>query len=400
MHSRRFVDEQQYKLSRKRNRSCKITRGIVAGVHFFYLTDFYKAPFTGINMFFQGMLRWLFFSCVPLFLLVTGYLMCNKELSIKHYKKLLSILEIYVFYCVLAMIIPDVFVNKVQPPGKWILYITTFQDYSWYVEMYIGLFILIPFLNLIFNNITKKKNHQFLIAVLLLMIGIPAFVNNLPALGREKYFFLPDWWNAIYPVVYYFIGAYIRKYQPRVRPVVLISLICAVVVFEDLLSLYFSKGGIFVAAVGDYDSIVVILQATLIFLLVYKLNIKRRLAKAASSISEVSLEILLGCIITDKMIYGIIKFVIKYTSQQEALKYLAISIPLTLFLSLGIAFTHKLIKRMVIKIFRKICTCVILASTPALFSNFYYNIILKYKRLAHRSDMNINTLSSKPGSPS
>jgi hypothetical protein len=162
------------------------------------------------------------------------------------------------------------------------------------------------------------------------------------------------------------------------------------VVFEDLLSLYFSKGGIFVAAVGDYDSIVVILQATLIFLLVYKLNIKRRLAKAASSISEVSLEILLGCIITDKMIYGIIKFVIKYTSQQEALKYLAISIPLTLFLSLGIAFTHKLIKRMVIKIFRKVCNCVILAIPAALFSHLHYNITLKYKRLAHRSDMYIN----------
>ena len=33
----------------------------------------------------------------------------------------------------------------------------TAAQYAWYVEMYIGLFLLIPFLNLIYNNLKSQR---------------------------------------------------------------------------------------------------------------------------------------------------------------------------------------------------------------------------------------------------
>ena len=40
--------------------------------------------------------------------------------------------------------------------------IVNFQQYSWYVNMYIGLFILIPFLNTIWQNLKTEKQKKYL----------------------------------------------------------------------------------------------------------------------------------------------------------------------------------------------------------------------------------------------
>lgn len=67
----------------------------VPSVHFFGRTKFYNTPVTGVNMGFQLCLRWLFFICVPLFMLLTGYLQNQKTLSKKFYKGILPVLATY-----------------------------------------------------------------------------------------------------------------------------------------------------------------------------------------------------------------------------------------------------------------------------------------------------------------
>lgn len=61
----------------------------VISVHFFLNNGFYTFPVKGGRMFISINLRWLFFSGVPLFLLLTGYLNNKKKIFIlpKLFKK-------------------------------------------------------------------------------------------------------------------------------------------------------------------------------------------------------------------------------------------------------------------------------------------------------------------------
>ena len=73
--------------------------------------------------------------------------------------------------------------------------------YSWYIKMYLGLFLLIPFINLIYNNLKNKKQKQVLILTMLVLTSFQGIFNI-------KYNLIPDWWISIYPLTYYFIGCY------------------------------------------------------------------------------------------------------------------------------------------------------------------------------------------------
>ena len=102
---------------------------------------------------------------VPLFLLLTGYLMRKKELSKKYYSGIKKTLSIYILASLACLIYKVLFLNMNYSLFGIIKDILGFSlaKYSWYIEMYIGLFLLIPFLNLIYNNLKTKKEKQTLI---------------------------------------------------------------------------------------------------------------------------------------------------------------------------------------------------------------------------------------------
>ena len=52
-----------------------------------------------------------------------------------------------------------------------------YNQYSWYVNMYIGLYLLIPFLNLLWNNIEDKSGHFILVVILVIMTIAPSVFN-------------------------------------------------------------------------------------------------------------------------------------------------------------------------------------------------------------------------------
>ena len=97
-----------------------------------------------------------------------------------------------------------------------------YNQYSWYVNMYIGLYLLLPFLNLLWNNIEDKSGHFILVVILVIMTIAPSVFNiyNLeeagmlvrPYLTATYNRIIPDWWMGIYPITYYYIGAYIKHH--------------------------------------------------------------------------------------------------------------------------------------------------------------------------------------------
>lgn len=181
----------------------------VVAQHFNLNTEFRQTVFDGTNLFFQGMCASIFFVAVPLFLLLTGYLNINKQLSFGYYKGIVRVLEAYLIYSLLT-IAYRYFVNGEHLSVLlWIRQILNYEviPYGWYIEMYICLFLLIPFLNLIYKCLDTQRKKQILIVTFLALTAIPISLNW----SATQLF--PAYFTSLYPVSFYFIGAYIHEYR-------------------------------------------------------------------------------------------------------------------------------------------------------------------------------------------
>lgn len=275
----------------------------VISVHFFLNTHYYNQPLTsGENLFTQTSMRWLFLNCVPLFLISTGFLQSKKMMNLKFYKGLFPILGVYFVYSVVTILVRDVYFKEDNSLLGWGYQIISFAavPYSWYVNMFIGLYLLIPFLNTIFQNLKEKRERIILILTLVFLTGLPGFFNYIPV----KLMFFPGWWVGLYPLVYYFIGSFIKEYRPKVNKLVVLLLLIFLTFIETVLTYVFSKGGPFQYDLGDYGSVLVMATSSLLFLLLYDLDLKGKILRAIiSKISTITLDIYLISYLVDRFVY-------------------------------------------------------------------------------------------------
>ena len=71
---------------------------LLISFHFFWNSEFYHEIITGYKCFFMIILRTMSVTCVPLFLLLTGYLMSGRktELNFNYYCGITKIIGIYI----------------------------------------------------------------------------------------------------------------------------------------------------------------------------------------------------------------------------------------------------------------------------------------------------------------
>ena len=152
-------------------------------------------------MFLALAMRTLFSVCVPLFMILTGYLMSHKELKKGYYKGIRKTVIIFVLATFACMIFKSVHENPtakaafysadyfamfgaIAESGKYnfINYLFSILDftganYSWYIEMYIGLFLIAPFLNLAYNKLGSKKHKQILVVTMVCLTILPTLFS-------------------------------------------------------------------------------------------------------------------------------------------------------------------------------------------------------------------------------
>jgi len=303
-------------------------------IHFFLNTNFYKVPFEGYNLLFQASLRWLVIICIPLFLMLSGYLLTRKKLYLNHYEDIFPLLGIYILYSIVAIIVRAFYFDEQQPLEVWVRDIIIFRanGYSWYINMYIGLFLLMPFLNIIFDNLKNQQEHNVLIFTMIFITALPGCFESHP------YHFFPDWWMKIYPITYYYIGAYIRQYQIKINKLLAVALFISIIMIDTALSAHFSKDRIFFNAVGDYGSILILAQAVLFFLIFYDIEINNKfINKFVSFISIMSLDIYLLSYATDMIVYDYVMKKI-YETQQQIFPYFIIIVLTSFGMSVAGAF--------------------------------------------------------------
>ena len=261
----------------------------VPAIHFFLNSGFYSAPVSGFKMYEMVIVRTLFMICVPLFLLLSGYLLSRKEIPLEkkaivsYYARLQKILITYIIATIGIILFKQFYIHESIGIKQGILNILGYNQYSWYINMYIGLFLISPFLNAIWRMINKKENARFLVIVLAFLTVIPSILNIYdlntpgallrPGLSNTYNTIVPSWWQSVYPVTYYYIGAYINKYVnvKQLKIWKLIILLIVAVIGFGIFNTWRSYSVIFMFGPWcDWGGFQNTIDSVIVFLLIYR----------------------------------------------------------------------------------------------------------------------------------
>ena len=316
----------------------------VISVHFFLYNGFYNEPCNGWRMYLLTLLRCSFMVCIPLFLLLTGYLLGGRTFSKRHYLGIDKTLGVYLLCSVACVLMKKYYFD--MPETSWFSVLDfTGCTYGWYVEMYLGLYMLIPLLNLIWHGLEGKRKRQALIVIFILMTQVPSVANGFdwktpgafadPSLSQVYYMLAPRYWTILYPVTYYFIGCYLRGYPVALsKPKNALLYVLSLLLFGSF-AFYKSGSGIFISGSWqNWESLLLLPCGVLLFTFFTNLDssrwrkFPRRLLATASEVTFGAY--LLSCLF-DKLFYdrlnelGLVFF--------DRLKYIPVVL-LTLLLSL------------------------------------------------------------------
>ncbi|MBP5384597.1 MAG: acyltransferase family protein [Lachnospiraceae bacterium] len=318
----------------------------VVAVHFYLNCNYYQTPLAGGRMMAMTWGRWFFMICVPLFMMLTGYLKCHKTFSRAHYLSLVPILLTYVVIGVVKIIVSNIYYGAGYFTFLTGLKAIATYQLAWYVGMYVALMLLIPFLNKLWEALDAKQ-HKWLIATL-------AVIGSLYPLVL---YVVPSYWQMLYPFVYYFLGAYIRTYRPKVNKLLAVLAILVTTTVNAAVSYLTADGALFdwqVLAQTDsgYSVLTVVIASAAFFLLFYDVNVRPRfLQKILAAISGVSLEIYLFTGVFDVIIFSYLKQTL--TQAGEFFWYFFLSVPVNFICSVLAGLLLKLLLSPVTRLIRK-----------------------------------------------
>ena len=278
----------------------------VISIHFFYHTGYYSTTADNVPMYFATVLRTLFSVCVPLFMILSGFLLCNKTLKKGYYSGIRKTIIVYILVAIACIIYKSC-------NGSYTLTTLTFftgifdftgANYSWYIEMYIGLFLIVPFLNIIYKSLDSRKQKNILVITLIAITILPSLFNAFkfdsyewwanPAADTDTQKLMPSWWVGIYPITYYFTGCYIREYGTKIKNVFLIIALVIAIFGFGTFNFYRCYGSTFTTANYVYwYGIEPYVMSVLIFLIISKLKLENINVKAKFVLWKIS-DLVLG----------------------------------------------------------------------------------------------------------
>lgn len=335
-----------------RNASMDIIRIVAAftvlSVHFFLHNGFYGNIVQGVPMYIMVLMRTLFSVCVPLFMILTGYLMSHKTLSRKYYSGISKTLIVFVLATLACMIFKAVHDNEPLSLKSFILDTLDFTgaNYSWYIEMYIGLFLLVPFLNLAYNKLKNKRQKQVLVLTLVFLTIIPTLFNifnfDNPAWWSDPKSsdtfakLVPSWWMGFYPIAYYFTGCYIREYGIKLKTRSMLVLFLLAILIFGTFNFYRSygttfKSGIYVYWYGFEPYIL----SVLLFVLLSRIktdNMNEKVKFVLWKVSDLALGIYLISYIFDMLVYPVLNE--KITTMTDRLPFYFVTVPIVFICSM------------------------------------------------------------------
>ena len=282
----------------------------VISVHFFLNNGFYNEPMRGWGMWAAGVCRWLVFTCVPLFLLITGYLKIDCVWNKKYYRGIVRILVSWLTVSGISILFKILYFHQNESPAAWVGQVMNFKaaNYSWYIEMYIGIFLLCPFINMAVRALDTERKYRMLLLTMIGLTFLPSLLDGWMVAGAE-WNPAPNYWVALYPFTYYLLGGYLRKYPVKVPPracFLAAGILCAVkgtVTYVTAAGATFSDG-----AGGGYSDLWVAAVSLCVFWGCARMKIRsERVKRAVGLISRISLDLYLISWVFDKVFYDLFR---------------------------------------------------------------------------------------------
>ena len=355
-----------------RNASMDIIRIVAAftvlSVHFFLHNGFYSQIVEGVPMYIMVLTRTLFSVCVPLFMILTGYLMSHKTLSRKYYSGISKTLIIFVLATLACMIFKAVHDNEPLTLKSFILGTLDFTgaNYSWYIEMYIGLFLLVPFLNLAYNKLKNKRQKQVLVLTLVFLTIIPTLFNIFnfdnpawwsdPKTSDTFAKLVPSWWMGFYPIAYYFTGCYIREYGIKLNTRSMLVLFLLAILIFGTFNFYRSYGTTFKS--GSYVywyGFEPYVLSVLLFVLLSRIktdNMNEKVKFVLWKVSDLALGIYLISFIFDTIVYAVLNE--KITVMTDRLPFYFVTVPIVFVCSMLASAVMNIVAKYIHIFFKKL----------------------------------------------
>lgn len=318
-------------------------------VHFFLNTNFYySGTITGTAMQLGVILRNCFAACVPLFIMLTGYLMNRKTLSWKYYGGLSKVLVLYGLSCIPIWIFRTIENGETFTLYNMFTSYVRFELYAWYIGLYVCLYLMVPFLNGMYHSLETKQKKKVLIGILFILTALPSLTNKF---GLAL---LPTYFESFYPLTYYFMGAYLSEYAKdiKITPVASFALYILVVILGGcfvniwVTDKWFYDINLFV----DWGNLLNTCSSPLLFLSILKCDFSQMpkpLCKMFETVSLVSLQLYIVSYIFDILVYR--DFNAKYPLFED--KLVRMILPITevfiysLVVALIIQFIYNQIKK-------------------------------------------------------
>lgn len=238
-----------------------------------------------------------FFICkaaVPIFLLITGYMMLEKEDGYeKMGKRFLRIVLVIVLFSLLY------YVNNIlHAEGAafdlvgylHLIVVTPVTNAYWYLYLYAGIVLMLPFLQKLAARMEKKDFQMFFLISILFVSVYPILLHYIPEWSLTEQFRLPLFDGYLCLL---FLGCYFRRYGTFPIPVSLLAIAGGlawnlVFTFQE-----YRSGAEYYLFYDDRLLLPIMLEALGIFSLVAKVKIGEKAGERISVIGQCTFGIFL-----------------------------------------------------------------------------------------------------------
>lgn len=139
----------------------------VVCIHSLLYTGFYETPVAGKRMYLLIMLRGIFNACIPLFLMLSGWLLSGRVIDLepkgslrRYVSGCKGLVCTYLLSGCALLLFMRGFLRMALPFREAAAYILRYDEYAWYVNMYLGLYLLMPFLNTLWRGLSGKSARK------------------------------------------------------------------------------------------------------------------------------------------------------------------------------------------------------------------------------------------------
>lgn len=281
----------------------------VLSLHFCLHAGYYSFPVRTLSGSLLSLFRITSYMCVPLFLTISGFLMHKAEFCAKHYIRAIPVAINSYLVGAVVILFKILYLKEKWPAFVWIrsLYLFDQPSYGWYVNMYLSLLMLMPFINYAYRKLGSGKRKLAAMLVLAIVGNAAYTVNRIPVTvsgETANIGWVPSAFVSLWPVTYYWSGMMLAEYRPKINKGITALASLVILSFEVMVNFKTVKpeegGGWYTGFNFNNEDFLNVIAAAFIFLTFYDITIKNKaVCRVLSAVAGLSMTVYLLSFIGD-----------------------------------------------------------------------------------------------------